>query len=369
MNIILLSGGSGKRLWPLSNEVRSKQFLKIFRRKNGSYESMVQRMYRMICTVDQDPAVTIATSGPQVMSVKTQLGDAVDISAEPCRRDTFPAIALAAAYLHDVKGVSSDEPVVVCPVDSCVEEPYFAHLAALCRLAAKDTANLVLMGIEPAYPSQKYGYILPATSDPVTSVEAFREKPDRKTAEDYISRGGLWNAGVFAFKIGYILDIAEKTLGFCSHADLLEHYFSFPSISFDYAVAEKESRIQVLRFSGKWEDIGTWKTLTEAMTKETSGNAVAVNCKNTHVINELQIPLVVLGVDNLAIAATPDGILVADKNHSDMIKDYIPQQRPMCEKREWGEYRTPDYRCEKDSGSRRSHQAETSSRGGSGQGH
>ena len=93
MNIILLSGGSGKRLWPLSNEVRSKQFLKIFRKKDGTRESMVQRMYRMICEAAPDSSVTIATSENQIAAIKTQLGEAVDISIEPCRRDTFPAIA------------------------------------------------------------------------------------------------------------------------------------------------------------------------------------------------------------------------------------------------------------------------------------
>ena len=102
MNIILLSGGSGKRLWPLSNEVRSKQFLKIFKKADGSHESMVQRMYRMIQEVDKDAAVTIATSENQVTSIRSQLGDSVGISIEPCRRDTFPAIALATAYLHDI---------------------------------------------------------------------------------------------------------------------------------------------------------------------------------------------------------------------------------------------------------------------------
>lgn len=105
MNIILLSGGSGKRLWPLSNDVRSKQFIKIFRKEDGSYESMVQRMYRGITTVDKDANVTIATSKTQVSAIHNQLGNEVGISVEPCRRDTFPAIALATAYLHDVRGV------------------------------------------------------------------------------------------------------------------------------------------------------------------------------------------------------------------------------------------------------------------------
>ena len=109
MNIILLSGGSGTRLWPLSNDVRSKQFLKIFRTADGEPESMVQRMYRMIKEVDPEASITIATSQNQVSSIRSQLGENVGISIEPCRRDTFPAIALAAAYLHDVVGIGSDD--------------------------------------------------------------------------------------------------------------------------------------------------------------------------------------------------------------------------------------------------------------------
>ncbi|MCI5953606.1 MAG: mannose-1-phosphate guanylyltransferase, partial [Lachnospiraceae bacterium] len=116
MNIILLSGGSGKRLWPLSNDVRSKQFIKLFKDEDNEYESMVQRVYRQITTVDADATVTIATSKSQVSAIHNQLGDKVSVCVEPCRRDTFPAIALAAAYLHDVKGINDEEAVAVCPV-------------------------------------------------------------------------------------------------------------------------------------------------------------------------------------------------------------------------------------------------------------
>ena len=128
MNIVLLSGGSGKRLWPLSNDIRSKQFIKFFKTGDDSYESMVQRVYRQIKTVDPDATVTIATGKAQVSAIHNQLGDKVGISVEPCRRDTFPAIALVTAYLADVQGVDPEEPVVVCPVDPYVENDYFEML-------------------------------------------------------------------------------------------------------------------------------------------------------------------------------------------------------------------------------------------------
>ena len=348
MNIILLSGGSGKRLWPLSNEVRSKQFLKIFKKSDGSHESMIQRMFRMLRNVDPEAAITIATSANQVPQIKAQLGEAVGISIEPRRRDTFPAIALATAYLRDVKKISRNEAVVVCPVDPYVEEDYFRMLSKLHAQAEKGEANLVLMGIEPTYPSEKYGYIIPKSKDEISFVSSFKEKPDASTAEEYIKQDALWNAGVFAYKLGYVLDIAKNIFGTSDYKELFEKYENLTKISFDYAVVEKESQIQVMRFSGEWKDLGTWNTLTEAMSDEVSGNALAADCENTHVINELQIPLIALGVKNLAIAATPDGILVTNKTSSDKIKNYVSENRPMYEKRVWGEYTVLDYRVQSD---------------------
>lgn len=344
MNLVLLSGGSGTRLWPLSNDVRSKQFLKIFRTGDGKHESMVQRMYRMINEVDPSSKITIATSQNQVASIRNQLGEDVGISIEPCRRDTFPAIVLAAAYLHDVMNVDEKESVVVCPVDPLVERGYFETLKKLSNAAGE--ANLTLMGIEPTYPSEKYGYII---TDGTSDVKGFKEKPDVATAEEYIKQGALWNGGVFAFKLGYLLDKAKEILGTNDYNELFENYANLTKISFDYAVAEKESSIKVIKYSGEWKDLGTWNTLTEAMTEETSGNVIlGENCENVHVVNELSLPIVALGLKDVAIAATPDGILVSDKGASSYLKQYVPNQRPMYEKRQWGEYKVLDYKVSVD---------------------
>ena len=144
MNIILLSGGSGKRLWPLSNDIRSKQFIRIFKKENGELESMVQRIYGQIKKVDPDATVTIATSKSQVSAIHNQLGNDVGISVEPCRRDTFAAIALATAYLHDCLNVPEDEAVVVCPVDPYVDDGYFEIFDSLYALSTlKVLFNLV----------------------------------------------------------------------------------------------------------------------------------------------------------------------------------------------------------------------------------
>ena len=345
MNIILLSGGSGKRLWPLSNDVRSKQFLKIFTKDDGSRESMAQRMYRMIKEIDSDATVTIATSENQIPQIRAQLGETVGISVEPTRRDTFPAIALAAAYLKK-NGVGDEEPVVVCPVDPYVNADYFECLKELSDEAGK--ANLTLMGIEPTYPSTKYGYIIPTSKDHISPVSEFKEKPDEETAKKYIADGALWNGGVFAFKLSYLLGIALSLFGTDSYDELFNQYESLHKISFDYAVVEKEKSINVIRFNGEWKDLGTWNTLSEAMVDPVSGNATVDDCENTHVVNELGIPLIALGIKDAVIAATPDGILVSDKEASPKLKDFVASARPMYERRGWGEYKVLDYKLHED---------------------
>ena len=142
MNYILLSGGSGKRLWPLSNEIRSKQFIKILKTADGTYESMVERVYRQIKNVEVNSNVTIATSESQVPTLRNQLGDNIDISIEPCRRDTFPAIVLACMYLKDVKNVDENETVVISPVDPYVEDEYFKTLKILDEKMKTSTNNI-----------------------------------------------------------------------------------------------------------------------------------------------------------------------------------------------------------------------------------
>ncbi len=349
MNIVLLSGGSGKRLWPLSNDIRSKQFIKIFKTKEGSYESMVQRVYRQIRKADENATITIATSKTQVSAIHNQLGDNVGISVEPCRRDTFPAIALATAYLHDVMGISEEESVVVCPVDPYVEDDYFEKIKELSKQADKGEANLVLMGIEPTYPSEKYGYIIPEGPDDVSNVACFKEKPDVKTAKSYIAQGALWNGGVFAYKLKYVLNKAHELIPFTDYEDLFSKYDTLTKISFDYAVVEKEDKIQVMRFQGQWKDLGTWNTLTEAMEDTNVGKAMMnEKCNNVHIINELDVPILAMGLSDVVISASADGILVSDKEQSSYIKPFVDQldQQIMFAEKSWGSFRVLDVESE-----------------------
>ncbi len=345
MNIILLSGGSGKRLWPLSNEIRSKQFIKIFQKEDGLYESMVQRMYRQIRRVNADATVTVAASRTQVSSIRNQLGSKALISIEPCRRDTFPAIVLASAYLADVEGTDPEESVVVCPVDPYVSEDYFGMLNQLGELAQKGEANLVLMGIKPTYPSEKYGYIIPEGTGEISRVSAFREKPDAETAEAYIARGALWNGGVFAYKLNYILQKAHSLIDFTDYHDLFAKYETLPRISFDCAVAEQEKQIQVMRFAGEWKDLGTWNTLTEAMEETCIGDVrMDETCSNVHVLNEIGIPILAMGLKDVVISASPDGILVSDKEQSSYMKPYVDSidRQAMFAEKSWGSFRVLD---------------------------
>lgn len=345
MNIILLSGGSGKRLWPLSNDVRSKQFIKIFKAEDGTYESMVQRVYRQILKIDQDADVTIATSKTQVSAIHNQIGTQVGVSVEPCRRDTFPAIALATAYLVDVRGIDPSESVVVCPVDPYVDDSYFEALKKLSDQADKGEANLVLMGIEPTYPSEKYGYIIPETAESTSYVCTFKEKPDTKTAETYISQGALWNGGVFAYKLQYVMDQAHKLIDFTDYYDLFDKYETLNKISFDYAVVEKEDRIQVMRYNGQWKDLGTWNTLVEAMNEPVIGKGTMnETCQSVNIINEMDVPILAMGLKDVVISASPDGILVSDKASSSYIKPFVDQfeQQIMFAEKSWGSYQVID---------------------------
>ena len=306
---------------------------------------MVQRVYRQITAVDSDAKVTIATSKSQVSAIHNQLGDNISVCVEPMRRDTFPAIALAVAYLHDELNVGTDEVVAVCPVDPYVDNSYYESIKKLEELVKKDTANLTLMGIEPTYPSEKYGYIIPETEGMVAKVKEFKEKPDRTTAEQYLKSGALWNAGVFAFRLCYMIDKAHSMINFTDYRDLYSKYDTLAKISFDYAVVEKETSIQVMRYVGEWKDVGTWNMMAEVMADVTKG-AVTLDeaCVNTNVVNELDIPILVMGAKDMVIAASGDGILISDKERSGYMKPYaemIATDVRYADK-SWGSYNVID---------------------------
>ena len=350
VQIVLLSGGAGKRLWPLSNDLYSKQFLRILRHEDGTLESMIQRVCRQVQCAAPDTPITVATGREQVSLIRRQLGSGVNISVEPCRRDTFPAIALVSAYLHEVRGIPLDEAVAICPADPYVDEGYFHAVVQLLQEAEREgSANLVLMGIEPTYPSEKYGYIMPVSQEPQSMVQSFKEKPDKEKAAEYIDQGALWNSGVFAFKLGYALDKARELLDYTDYEDLFNRYEELSKISFDYAVVEKEKNITVQRYGGTWLDIGTWNTLAEVMPEHTIGRVTMdETCRNAHVVNTLPIPILCMGLKDVVVAASPEGILVSDKERSSAMKPYAERLHTpvMYTEKSWGEFQIVDAETE-----------------------
>ncbi|CAI6076997.1 sugar phosphate nucleotidyltransferase [Cohnella sp. JJ-181] len=347
MKLVLLSGGSGKRLWPLSNDARSKQFLKVLENENKEMESMVQRVWGQICAVGLDQSTVIATGKQQLDILQSQLGQ-VPIIVEPERRDTFPAIALAAAYLYSLKQVDLNDTVCILPVDPYVEDRFFERIQDLENVLNRTDAKIALMGVTPTLPSSKYGYIVPeqgAGDDSYSRVARFTEKPSEDKAKALIAEGALWNCGVFAFKLGYLIGLLLERGVPIQYEELQKNYDKLAKISFDYEVVEKESDIVVIPYDGYWKDLGTWNTLTDNMGASVIGNGIlSEDSSNTHLVNELDIPVTIIGIHNAIVAVSPDGILVSEKNASPRIKDMIvPNQRPMYEERTWGWYRVLDY--------------------------
>ena len=230
-------------------------------------------------------------------------------------------------------------------MDPYVEQDYFEALKCLGERAAESSANLVLMGIEPTYPSEKYGYIIPEEKENISRVSVFKEKPDVEAAKTYIAKGALWNGGVFAFRLEYVLKRAHELIDFRDYRDLFEKYETLTKISFDYAVVEHEAQIEVMRFGGMWKDMGTWNTLTEAMESPSIGKAILNDaCDNVHVVNELDVPVLCMGLKDVVVSASPEGILVSDKMQSSYIKPFVDEidQQIMFAEKSWGSFRVID---------------------------
>lgn len=348
-------------MWPLSNDARSKQFLKLLPSPGGKAESMVQRVVRQLREAGMEAHLTVATAQTQHDSVISQLGTGVSVVTEPERRDTFPAICLACEYLSLIKGCADSETVLVMPCDPYTESGYFKAVAKMAEEASKGEADLLVIGIQPTYPSAKYGYIVPdkkaanqGRQTEVLPVARFTEKPDPREAAKLIEEGGMWNGGVFAFKLGFLLSLARQYAQGSDFQEIRKQYSGYPKISFDYEVAENISSIAMVPYSGRWKDLGTWNTLTDELDVLEHGNVTVDGTgSNTHIFNELDIPLMCIGTRDLVVAASPDGILVSEKSKSESIREYAAslRQRPMYEERRWGTYRviyrteTPDGFC------------------------
>lgn len=347
MNIILLSGGSGKRLWPLSNELRSKQFLKLLKNEAGQSESMLQRVYRQLKQAGLSGNVVIAASTEQQETIRAQLGDSVDIVPEPERRNTYPAIALASSFLKTERGCSPEDVIVVLPVDFYVGMEYFSAIREIAEAAKAGAGEIVLMGIEPTSATSKYGYILPAGKiiNGHETVQKFVEKPDEAAAERLIKNGAVWNGGVFGYRLGYMEKVLQERGFLMDYKALYSRYTDMRNISFDYEVVETASSVSFVRYGGTWKDLGTWNTLADEMSSPLTGAVVVgEGTSGTYVINESKVPVVVLGARDLIVVAGPDGMLVTGWEESTKLRDYADavDAKPRYGECSWGEYEVLD---------------------------
>nr|MCR5684545.1 mannose-1-phosphate guanylyltransferase [Lachnospiraceae bacterium] len=237
MNIIILSGGSGKRLWPLTGGQRAKQFIKCLKREDGTPESMLQRAYRNITGIYPDARIVVAANSRQTETIRDQIGEKTDISAEPCARDTFAAMALAVLYFSDRFRVDENEAVVVCPSDAYAEKPFYECFKLMSDEVQSAGTDMVLVGRKPDNASSEYGYIMPEQRmngdlGKFLKVKSFVEKPDTATSLKLVDEGALWNCGVFAFRISNMKRIVKELTGIDNYTQFLDRYASLPSLSF-----------------------------------------------------------------------------------------------------------------------------------------
>lgn len=347
MKLILLSGGSGQRLWPISNSVRSKQYLKLLQSPDG-YESMIQRIWRQLSDTGLVEHTYLSTNKNQVDIIYNQLGNDVNLIIEPERKDTFPAIALAAAYLHSVEDVEHNEVICVLPVDHLVDSHFFHTLIKLEETLQQTNADISLLGLSPTKPSEKYGYIIPENPEDsyCQKVKRFVEKPPKNIAETLIQNNALWNCGVFAFKLQYLIDLLKNRGYPTDYIQLVSYYGKLPKISFDFEVVEKAKNVVVKPYNGYWKDLGTWGEFTQAMQTNIKGRGkISDDATNVHIINELNLPVVINGLSDVVFAASQDGILISHKEKSSAIKQLVQdvKERPMVEEKRWGSYRVLDF--------------------------
>lgn len=337
MKIILLSGGSGEKLWPLSNNIRSKQFIKLFNDRNGQPESMIQRVYRQINNVFDSADVVVATSKSQASTVISQLGDSVKVSIEPERKGTFSASVLAMEFFSETVGLKEDEPIVISPVDLFVDDSFFLPLKEF-----KDSLNcdkVMLIGAKPVNCSERYGYILPKTSAKYSDVNDFITGCDKNTAEFLINRGALWNSGIYVLFPNHLRKIAHNIFDYSNYDDLFNHYENIVKISIEDVIPQIVDSLLVYTSDKVLNDLGTWNAITNVMHSPVIGNAIiGYNCKNVNVINDMDFPVIVNGLSDVVVSASQQGILVSKKEESIDLSEYVDHinNRVMFADKSWG---------------------------------
>jgi mannose-1-phosphate guanylyltransferase/mannose-6-phosphate isomerase len=371
MKIIILAGGGGTRLFPLSRANYPKQFLKL----GGRLSLLAQTVMRFLpLAVPAD--IVVVTNQDHLHQVRSELetcgASGAHIILEPVGRNTAPAVALAARYCLDKLGAGEDELLLVTPSDHIVGQPEV--FADTMRQAASMAAGnrVVTFGVKPAKPETGYGYI--QAGAPVGAgfvVASFKEKPDAPTAEQYLKAGNYyWNSGLFAFTIGTLFDeLARHQPAIRAGLDqpfaaLLENFAALPDISLDYAIAEKSDRVVTVPLSADWSDIGSWDAIYDALPKDAAGNAVQgdclpLDCRDSLILGHSRL-IAGIGLEDVLIVETDDVILVAKKGESQKVKDVVAELKARGRReatehttvyRPWGRYTVlgegPGYKLKK----------------------
>lgn len=357
MKIIILAGGGGTRLFPLSRDCYPKQFLHVIDNKS----LLAQTIERFLGLVEAKDII-IVTNERYIFHVQAELktinAQEAHIITEPMGKNTAPAIALAQSYCQDVLQCDDDEILFVSPSDHLIKPiDVFQDLIRNAQDVAKD--NIVTLGIKPTKPEIGYGYIEAEKNNNLAKkVISFKEKPDLATAKEYITSGNYyWNGGMFMFSIAtmqaeltkYMPAIIDITQSGYQYA--VDNFINMPDISIDYAVAEKSQKMMMIPMENiYWNDIGSFDAIAEVLSDKDKnvlkGDILAENCTDTMIIGDNRL---IAGIDleNLMIIDTPDALLVAKKGESQKVKNIVNRLKQSKRKeakenvtmyRSWGKY-------------------------------
>lgn len=296
MKVVLLSGGRGSRLWPLSTNDTPKQFIKI----GNEGKTMLKETFDLVNNREND--LYIATCEQYVESIKNELNDFKNIIVEPQAIGTFPAILNIVVYFYHQKNYNPEEIISIIPIDHKVNDKFYEILKVAKEEIIISNSNICLIGIKPTFISTQYGYIQSSNG----IISEFIEKPNKEIAEELIKQNALWNSGVLILKLGNLVKLAKEYIDIESYEKFIENYINLPHNSFDKEFLEKEKNISIVKSPYEWEDLGTWEILSEKMTKPDKFNTSIINFENKKILNE--------GVEDIILINSIDGIKIVNKN-------------------------------------------------------
>ena len=357
MKLIILAGGGGTRLFPLSRDCYPKQFLHVI----GEKSLLAQTIERFLGLVNAEDIVVV-TNEKYIFHVQAELqavnAEQAHIITEPMGKNTAPAIALAQIYCKDKLGCGDNEILFVSPSDHLIKPvDRFQQLIKQAESIAR--ANIVTLGIKPTKPEIGYGYIeAEKVGNQVTKVKSFKEKPDYTTAVEYVNAGNYyWNGGMFMSSIKTMQEELAQYMPVI--AEIINHGYDYtvanfaqmPDISIDYAIAEKSQRMMMKPMTSiYWNDIGSFDAIAEVLADDNNnvfkGDILAEDCTNTMIIGEERL-IAGIDLDNLMIIDTPDALLVSKKGESQKVKNIVTKLKQAKRKearenvtmyRSWGKY-------------------------------